>query len=211
MELRESVLKQIIMQKRENSNAHGLTARDDASMISKLEMDALSISITIKVKRQEYELLTKEENNSQATLEIGETQACDQPYTYTNILEKPSAEVVMHLEDYQAGEPTTVVVEDPSTVGITQDLVGEQSETQVVVAPTQAGIPNDKPKTNILSFQHIFGYLNNPYVDPLPENNPMPINGSNHTSLTSSPSQMQNFPNNVTHIYGRSVRISIAI
>lgn len=59
--LRECVLRHIIPQNRDNFAAHDPTTKDDAEVISQLELNVLSLSMIVKVKLQEYELPTAEE------------------------------------------------------------------------------------------------------------------------------------------------------
>lgn len=56
MELRWSVMRQMIIQKRENFDAHSPHTRDDDAVIQQPKMNVLSISMIVNVKRQEYKL-----------------------------------------------------------------------------------------------------------------------------------------------------------
>lgn len=69
----------MIQQKRDNFVAHSLTAKDDVAVIDHLEMEALSLSMLLKVKRQEYDLPEPKAQDVLASFDIRESQVGQQP------------------------------------------------------------------------------------------------------------------------------------
>lgn len=67
LELKESLLQNIIRQKMEIFDPQIPIARDDSALISQLDMDALCLSMVLKVKRQLYELSIEEEEKRRIT------------------------------------------------------------------------------------------------------------------------------------------------
>lgn len=63
MELKKSIMRSIIKQKREFFNPLSPTAHDDIFVISQLEMETLCLSMAVKAKRQKYDLPPNEEED----------------------------------------------------------------------------------------------------------------------------------------------------
>lgn len=60
LEMKESSMRYVIQQKIERFAAHAPTAKDDATVITQLEMDALSLSMMAKMNKQQYEIHANE-------------------------------------------------------------------------------------------------------------------------------------------------------
>lgn len=75
LELKKSAMRYQNQQKRDNFSIHCLNAKDDATVISQLEMNAFSLSMMVKFKWLEYELLAADKEDFSTIFDFGKSQA----------------------------------------------------------------------------------------------------------------------------------------